>query len=46
MLDVSYHTLQAYLVVASGDQRRAQTKKWPAWVRASSTPEPTAPETE
>ena len=35
LLDVSYHTLQAYLLVASGDSERAHTKKWPAWVRAS-----------
>ena len=35
LLDVSYHTLQAYLLVASGDSERAHTKKWPAWVRTS-----------
>jgi len=35
LLDVSYHTLQAYLLVASGDAGRAQMKKWPAWVRTS-----------
>ena len=34
MLDVSYHTLQAYLVVAHGADDRAQAKRWPAWVRA------------
>jgi DNA-binding NtrC family response regulator len=39
VLDVSYHTLQAYLLVASGGSARALTKKWPAWVRASSAPE-------
>ncbi len=39
MLDVSYHTLQAYLVVAHGADDRAQAKRWPAWVR---TPGPRA----
>ena len=34
MLDVSYHTLQAYLLFANGDDARARAKRWPAWVRA------------
>jgi len=34
MLDVSYHTLQAYLLFANGDDSRAHAKRWPAWVRA------------
>jgi DNA-binding NtrC family response regulator len=33
-LDVSYHTLQAYLLYAAGDAERSQAKRWPAWVRA------------
>ena len=36
-LDVSYHTLQAYLVVARGADDRAQAKRWPAWVRTPET---------
>jgi transcriptional regulator with PAS, ATPase and Fis domain len=36
-LDVSYHTLQAYLLFAQGAEERAQAKRWPAWVRAPRT---------
>jgi transcriptional regulator with PAS, ATPase and Fis domain len=36
-LDVSYHTLQAYLVVARGADERTQAKRWPAWVRTPGT---------
>jgi transcriptional regulator with PAS, ATPase and Fis domain len=36
-LDVSYHTLQAYLLFAQGAEDRAQAKRWPAWVRAPRT---------
>jgi transcriptional regulator with PAS, ATPase and Fis domain len=36
-LDVSYHTLQAYLVVARGADDRHHAKRWPAWVRTPET---------
>ena len=37
VLDVSYHTLQAYLLFARGTEDRAQAKRWPAWVRTPAT---------
>ena len=37
VLDVSYHTLQAYLLFARGTEDRAQAKRWPAWVRTPTT---------
>jgi DNA-binding NtrC family response regulator len=43
LLDVSYHTLQAYLLFARGADDSAHAKRWPAWVRTPPTRESAPP---